>query len=359
MRHTICAGLLAGGLFFAGASYDSLFATVDPATKATSASMVGAVQLSHAFQEVSAKLGPAIVSIETIGVSLNRWGRERRGQMAQGSGVVVREDGVVLTNNHVVEGGEEFRVVFGDDRKLEAKLLGTDEKADLAVLKIESSETFPFAEIAGDREAQVGEWVLAMGNPKGIGHTVTAGIVSAVGRNGLGVAEFEDFIQTDAAINPGNSGGPLVDLDGRIIGINTAIARRDDGTEGISFSIPSRWVEDAVEDILEFGRVRRGLIGIEREMRAMSRTTKRRLGYEGKSLVRIAKVTKDGPAERAGIRRGDVVDSIDGRQLVQFRDLLHRVLDREPGESMQVRVFRDGEFLEFDVTLDERDPETF
>ncbi|MEX1023467.1 MAG: trypsin-like peptidase domain-containing protein [Planctomycetota bacterium] len=354
MKQPLTIALLTSGLVLGLGQVRDLAAADEPVASATTQALAGARQLSFAFQNVSERVAPAVVSVRST-----KFVDNRRRQVAQGSGVVVQADGIVLTNNHVVEDGTHFYVTFEDGTDLRADLVGTDPQVDLAVLRIdeeprrdERKRNFATAELADDREAVVGEWVLAMGNPKGLGPTVTAGIVSALGRQDLGVADFEDFIQTDAAINPGNSGGPLIDLDGRVIGINTAIAARSDGTEGIGFSIPARRVSKVLEDLLEFGRVRRGFLGVEFDW--ITTRLAERNGYDGTSRVRITEVSMSGPAEAAGLLSGDILHSIGGRPIRTGSDLLNRVIDFDPGDQVEIEVYRDSQLLTLPVVLAER-----
>ncbi|MFH1661177.1 S1C family serine protease [Ampullimonas aquatilis] len=249
-----------------------------------------------------------------------------------GSGVVVSADGYILTNNHVIEGADEIAVAFPTGEAAEARMVGGDPETDLAVLKIEAKGLVPVT-FADPASVEVGDPVLAIGNPFGVGQTVTQGIVSATGRNRLGINAFENFIQTDAAINPGNSGGALVDASGALIGINTAIFSQSGGSQGIGFAIPVSIARQVLEQILKTGRVERGWLGIEaREIRREN----------GRPEVVIAGVLRGGPADVGGIRPGDVVVSINQRPVTDTVDLINRIAAVAPGSSLGISVRRDG-----------------
>jgi len=297
-------------------------------------------RFSAGFEEVSARVGPAVVLVRSTG----------RGRQ-EGSGVIVGPTGIVVTNNHVVRNGRRFSVGLSDGRSLSARLLGTDMDTDLAVLKIEA-EGLTAAELAAPDEVEIGEWVLALGNPYGLDHTVTAGVVSGLGIDDLNVAHFEDFIQTDAAINPGNSGGPLVNLAGRVIGINTAVGTRSAGSLGVAYAVPVSFVRRAVEDIVEHGHVRRGYLGVRFE--SFSRGSAIGREYDGTSRVALANLTSGGPADRAGLENGDVLLKIAGTEVRRERDARIAVAESRPGESMLLEVWRKGRTYELRVQLEQR-----
>ena len=311
-----------------------------------------ALDLSRAFRDVSARVGPAVVSVRAFGLSARRGSGESR-VLQQGSGVIVRADGIVVTNHHVVRGGETFSVLLADGREREVELVGSDPDADLAVLRLGGGSP-AVAPLSDDGELAVGEWVLAMGNPHGLGQTVTAGIVSGKERTNLGITTFEDFIQTDAAINMGNSGGPLVDLRGRVVGINTAVATRTSGSLGIGFAIPASMVRRVVDDILANGRVRRGWLGVE--MRPISSYRTRASHYQGESRIELTRIFSESPAMEAGLEVGDIVTSISGRAVFQQQQLMNAIGELEPGAKVEIAVWRAGEELTLEVVLNERKP---
>ncbi|MES2910065.1 MAG: trypsin-like peptidase domain-containing protein [Pseudomonadota bacterium] len=254
-----------------------------------------------------------------------------------GSGVIISDSGYILTNNHVVEGADEIEVILNDKRKAKAKVIGTDPDTDLAILKIELDK-LPVIVLGNSDQLQVGDPVLAIGNPFGVGQTVTGGIVSALGRNQLGINTFENFIQTDAAINPGNSGGALVDTAGNLMGINTAIYSRSGGSMGIGFAIPVSTARQVLESIVKDGQVTRGWIGVEpQELNAELAET---FDVKAKSGVIITGVLQNGPAAQAGIRPGDVITAVDGKGVSSVTELLGAVSALKPGVPAPLTVVR-------------------
>jgi serine protease DegQ len=268
-------------------------------------------------------------------------------QVGLGSGVIISPDGYVLTNNHVVEGADEIEVVLNDSRRARGKVIGTDPETDLAILKI-SLDRLPVITLGNSDALQVGDQVLAIGNPFGVGQTVTSGIVSALGRNQLGINAFENFIQTDAAINPGNSGGALVDANGNLIGINTAIYSRTGGSMGIGFAIPVSTAKLVLEGIVKDGVVRRGWIGVEPA--DLSPELMETFGVRAKRGVLITGVLQNGPAAQAGIRPGDVIVEVAGKQIANVPELLSGVAALKPGRSAKFSVLRRDQALDLNVT---------
>jgi Do/DeqQ family serine protease len=275
--------------------------------------------------------------------------RERRG-MSLGSGVVVHDGGTILTNNHVVEHAREVRVLAADGREHQARLVGADARTDLAVLRIENT-TLPAARLGDSETLQVGDIVLAIGNPFGLGGTVTMGIVSAIGRGSLGIADYEDFIQTDAAINPGNSGGALINSRGEVVGINTAIYSRTGGYQGIGFAIPSSMVRGVLDSILETGRVVRGYAGLY--IQRLTTDMARAFGLDEARGALVAAVDPDGPAARAGLRRGDVIVSFGDRPVASEAEFRTQMSRLKPGDTARLGVARNGRRLEVEVVLAE------
>ena len=269
-----------------------------------------------------------------------------------GSGVIVTKDGYILTNNHVVENADEVKVQVGEDgEEFTAKVVGTDPKTDIAVLKIENGDkSFPAVTVADSELIKVGDVVLAVGNPFGIGQTVTMGIVSATGRATLGM-EYEDFIQTDAAINPGNSGGALVDAEGRLIGINTAIISRSGGNQGIGFAVPMNLARTVMESLIEHGRVVRGFMGVN--IQDVNPALAREFDLEENKGALVSDVTEDSPAEKAGIKTGDVIVEFDGKDVRDSRNLKLQVAQIAPGEEVPLKVVRNGKVRELEITLKE------
>ena len=268
-------------------------------------------------------------------------------QAGLGSGVIVSPSGLILTNNHVVEGADEIEVILNDSRRTVAKVIGTDPDTDLAVLKIELDK-LPVIVLGNSDNLQVGDQVLAIGNPFGVGQTVTSGIISALGRNQLGINTFENFIQTDAAINPGNSGGALVDANGHLMGINTAIYSRSGGSMGIGFAIPVSTARLVMDGIVKDGVVTRGWIGVEPG--DLSPELAETFGVKVKEGVIITGVLQNGPAAQAGIRPGDVIAEVGGKRVTNVSELLTAVASLKPGTPSKFDVRRGSEKLALDVT---------
>jgi serine protease DegS len=264
-----------------------------------------------------------------------------------GSGVIVSEDGYIVTNAHVVEKADEITVAFSDGRKSRAKVIGTDPDSDLAVIRVDMTGLTPL----GFREEpiRVGDLALAIGNPFGVGQTVTQGIISATGRTGLGVNKFEDFIQTDAAINPGNSGGALVDASGELVGINTVIFSRSGGSMGIGFAIPTALVEQVMNALIKDGRVSRGWLGIEIQSQLRDPTQ-----LETSTGVEVLNVVPQGPAAISGLKAGDIILTIDGVEMTDANTLIQYVARKPPNTVLNTQILRNGKHAEIPVTLAER-----
>jgi serine protease Do len=287
---------------------------------------------------------------EALGLS-----RERVEQ-SLGSGVIVRASGVVVTNHHVAADASEIRVVLSDRREYEAKVVGTDQRSDLAVLQLEGvSEALPYLELSGSGSVEVGDVVLAIGNPFGVGQTVTSGIVSALARTSVGITDFRSFIQTDAAINPGNSGGALITSEGRLIGINTAIYSRDGGSVGIGFAIPSDMVRTVVASILKEGRAVRAWFGASGQ--TVTADLARNLGLSRPQGVAITRVLASGPAARGGLKAGDIVRRVNGREVGDDQDLRYTLATLPVGGTADLDVIRDGKDAVIKVAL-QAPPET-
>jgi len=261
-------------------------------------------------------------------------------QEAFGSGVIIRADGAIVTNAHLLEGADEIVVTLEDGRKLDARIAGSDEKTDVALLQIDGVSDLPVAKLGDSARLRVGEWVLAIGNPFGLSETVTAGIVSAKARV-LGAGPYDDFIQTDASINPGNSGGPLVDMNGEVVGINTVIFSDTGGNIGIGFAIPIDLVEHVVAELGEHGRVVRGWIGIS--IQQVTSDLAESFDLDKATGALVSRVFADGPAAEAGMAVGDIVLEYDGKQVGSAHELPTLVADTEIGRAVEVRVLRGGE----------------
>lgn len=264
-----------------------------------------------------------------------------------GSGVIVDASGVIVTNNHVVEGAQDLRVVLSDRREFEAELLLADERTDLAVLKIDAGEPVPVLPYDEAGDSEVGDLVLAIGNPFGVGQTVTSGIVSALARTDVGITDYAFFIQTDAAVNPGNSGGALVDMDGELIGVNTAIFSRSGGSNGIGFAVPVEMVRTVVEAALADGTITRPWLGAR--LQPVTADLAGSIGLDRPRGAMVSELWPDGPAEAAGLERGDVVIAVDGVDVNDEAGVRFRFATRRIGQSADLTVLRDGERLELSV----------
>ena len=270
-----------------------------------------------------------------------------------GSGVIVSPQGIILTNHHVIEGADEIEVAFADGRKRNAKLIGSDPETDIAVLKIDATD-LPNPITLGKMESvHVGDVVLAIGNPFGVGQTVTSGIVSALGRNQLGINTFENFIQTDAAINPGNSGGALVDTKGNLIGINTAIYSRSGGNMGIGFAIPINTAKQVMEAILASGSVTRGWIGVEPQNLSKELAESLNLPKDTTGVL-ISGVLEGGPADKAGMKPGDVLTQVNGQAVSDVVTLLNRIAQTGPGDEAKINLLRKGKPMTLKVQVGKR-----
>ncbi len=310
------------------------------------------------FRMAAQKASAAVVSISTSKAPKNHpqsndpWFRfffgdpDNEPQVGLGSGVIVSPSGYILTNNHVVEGADEIEIILNDNRQARAKIIGTDPDSDLAVLKIELDK-LPVIVLGNSESLQVGDQVLAIGNPFGVGQTVTSGIVSALGRNQLGINTFENFIQTDAAINPGNSGGALVDTSGHLQGINTAIYSRSGGNMGIGFAIPVSTAKQVLESIVKEGQVTRGWIGVEPS--ELSPELAETFGIKSTRGVIITGVLQNGPAAQAGIRPGDVITAVAGKPVGDVTELLSQVAALKPGTPARFSLVRQNAPMELNV----------
>lgn len=266
-------------------------------------------------------------------------GGQTQAQVGTGSGVIISEDGYIVTNNHVIKDANEIEITLNDNRSYKAKLVGTDSKMDIALLKIDANEKFPYSVFADSDGISVGEWVLAVGNPYNLTSTVTAGIVSAKARN-LSTNGIHSFIQTDAAVNPGNSGGALVNKFGELIGINTMISSNTGSYVGYSFAVPSNMVRKIVKDILEFGKVQQGFLGVQGfELNKQIASDHR---IETAKGFYIDTITKNSGAEKAGLKKGDVIVSVDGKNIANFLDLNSIVATKRPNDFVEVNYFRNG-----------------
>lgn len=279
----------------------------------------------------------------------DRFDDQQEKQVSLGSGVIVSAQGYILTNNHVVEAADEIEVALADGRKAIAKVVGADPETDLAVVKIDL-DNLPAITLGHVEEARVGDAVLAIGNPFGVGQTVTMGIISALGRNHLGILDaFENFIQTDAAINPGNSGGALIDANGNLLGINTAIYSRSGGSLGIGFAIPVTTVKSVMDAIIKNGQVVRGYIGVEPQ--DITPELAESFGLKKTNGAIIAGVLKGGPADKAGMQPGDILVSVEGKAVTDMADMLNQIAQLSPGTKAKMVVLRRNQETALNVTI--------
>ncbi len=326
------------------------------------------------FASLAKKLGPAVVNISTTQARrtaeqapgsfenddpfsqfMERFfgGAIPRGPQRQsglGSGFVIDRDGTILTNYHVVDGAQKIVVKLSDGRSFDAKVLGKDQKTDIAIIKINAGQELPAAPLGDSDRLEVGEWVMAIGNPFGLDHTVTSGIVSAKGRH-IGAGPYEDFIQTDASINPGNSGGPLINLRGEVVGINTAIFSQSGGNIGIGFAIPTNLVKELLPNLKDNGKVVRGYLGVT--IQKITPEIAESLGTKQANGALVADVAKAGPAERAGIKTGDVIVEFNGKEIKDSGELPLLAARTAPGKQAQLKIFRNGKQLTLPLTVGE------
>ena len=323
--------------------------------------------LNNSLAAIAARANPAVVTIKSkqnvkvqrfdpLAQFFGRQGGFTENQVREGlgSGVIVSKDGYILTNNHVVDGADELLIgILGSEDELVAKVVGTDPQTDIAVLKVDKAD-LPILELGNSDELRVGEIVIAVGSPldAGLAHTVTMGIVSARGRANLQLAEYEDFIQTDAAINPGNSGGALVNLDGDLIGINTAIASRSGGYQGIGFSIPINMARNVMESLIKYGKVTRGFIGVY--MQEVTPEIAKALDLKSADGVIVNQVEPNSPASKAGLKEGDIIRMFDGKTVKNSISLKNQVAQTKPGNKVSVEVLRDGDSKKLTLVLDEK-----
>jgi serine protease Do len=274
---------------------------------------------------------------------------EREGA-SLGSGFIIDADGLVVTNNHVIANADEITVILSDDSKFKAKIIGRDVKTDLALLKIDAGKKLPFAVLGDSDSARVGDWVVAIGNPFGLGGTVTAGIISARSRN-INSGPFDDFIQTDAAINRGNSGGPMFNIKGEVIGINTAIFSPTGASVGIGFAVPTALANPVITQLKTSGRIERGWLGIK--IRTVTEEFADSVGLKKASGAFIESVSKDSPASKAGIIKGDIITKFDGKEIKEMRNLPRVVAETKIGKTVTVEVWRKNAFKELSITVGE------
>ena len=365
----LIVGSMAGGAFV-GASMvqashapESAFAVAAPPVRE-------AVSMPATFAPVVKAVLPAVVNISSTKVIRtsefpqdNPFGdlfpgfrmpdRPMR-QQGEGSGVIVSADGYIVTNNHVVDGATELTVSMADKREMKARVIGTDAKTDIALIKVDARD-LPHVVLGDSSKVEVGDIALAMGNPFGLGQTVTMGIISATGRGGLGIEDYEDFIQTDASINPGNSGGALVNTRGELIGINTAILSRSGGNQGVGFAVPVGLVRHVMTQLKENGAVTRARLGVY--FQELTPKLASALGVQASKGAVVAEIVPDGPASKSGLRKDDVITALNG-QSIDGRSLRNAVGSMTPGSTINLKVLRGGSERNFSITLDRMPDDT-
>lgn len=371
-RVFIGVAILLTGFLLGGISYYVISKMVAPPSfRPPFAPRVPAQMLetSRAFSEIVNSVSPSVVNISTTKVisrdtlpfsedpffdlfrPFHDFGLPRKWkEQSLGSGVIVSGDGYIITNNHVVEKADEIRVTLYDKRSFRGKVVGADPKTDIAVVKI-SAEKLPTIPLGDSDRLQVGEFVLAIGNPFGLSHTVTMGIISAVGRANVGIADYEDFIQTDAAINPGNSGGPLVNIKGELIGINTAIFSRSGGYQGIGFAVPSNMARLVMDQLMKQGKIVRGWLGVT--IQDITPELSQKFGLKDSRGALVGDVSRGSPAEKAGILRGDVVLEFNGKEIKSVGGLRNMVAQSKVGSQVKVKILRNGKEHELTVVIAE------
>lgn len=326
------------------------------------------IETSKAFSDIVREVSPAVVNISSTKVlkrdaypfsddpffdlfrPFHDFDQKKWKEQSLGSGVIISEDGYIITNNHVVEKSEDIRITLYDKRSFKGKVVGSDPKTDIAIVKI-SAQRLPYVRWGDSDRLKVGEFVLAIGNPYGLSHTVTMGIISAVGRANVGIADYEDFIQTDAAINPGNSGGPLVNINGELIGINTAIFSRSGGYQGIGFAVPSNMAKVVMQQLIKQGKIIRGWLGVV--IQEVTPEIAQKFGMKDPKGALVSDVTKGSPAEKAGIMRGDIIIEYDGKSISSVSNLRNSVAQTKVGSKVVIKIFRNGKEFSLNVVVAE------
>lgn len=327
-----------------------------------------ALATQQGFSNVAKSVTPAVVNISTVSkkklvqpfFEFSPFfddffgGRQMRPQYRRekslGSGFIINKDGYIITNDHVVRDAETIQVALSNEKTYTAKVIGSDQKTDIAVIKINANEEFPTAVLGDSDKLQVGQWAIAIGNPFGLNRTVTVGVVSATGRSNMGIETYEDFIQTDASINPGNSGGPLLNIYGEVIGINTAIVAAG---QGIGFAIPINMAKNVVDQLVKKGSVTRGWLGVA--IQPLTEDMAQSFGFRSTKGALVSEVMEGSPASKAGIRQGDIITRFNGREIKDSRQLQLEVAETPVGKTVAMEIFRDGRSQTVSVTVDNSD----
>lgn len=331
-------------------------------------------QTAQAFSQIAKQAKPAVVHISVestttastnyeqffnhpffeqfFGPQFRNQPRPKRQQRGTGSGFIISPDGYILTNNHVVENADKITVTLADNQQVEARIIGTDPLSDVALIKIDRDEKLPTIPLGNSERLEVGEWVIAIGNPFGLNQTVTVGVVSATGRSRVGINEYENFIQTDAAINPGNSGGPLLNIEGAVVGINSALYSRTGGYMGIGFAIPIDMVKSIEDQLQKHGKVTRGWLGVA--IQDIDENLAESFGLKSPEGILISEVTPDSPAQKAGLQQGDVITELNNIRLKDVTDLRNKIALTVPSSVVDLTVIRDGKTTAIGVTIGEQ-----
>lgn len=353
------------GFLLGGITYYFLSKTVTPSYTLFAPRVPKQIEeTSRAFSEIVNAVSPAVVNISSTKVVKRQpspfdeffdflypfpHGRGKKWkEQSLGSGVIVSSDGYIVTNNHVIEQADEIKVILMDKKSFKAKVVGSDPKTDIAIIKIDA-KGLPMLPWGDSDKLQVGEFVLAIGNPFGLSHTVTMGIISAVGRADVGITDYENFIQTDAAINPGNSGGPLVNIKGELIGINTAIFSKTGGYQGIGFAVPTNMVRIVMDQLIKQGKVTRGWLGIT--IQELTPDIAQKFGLKQSEGALVSDVAKDSPAHRAGIMRGDIILELSGKKVRDVAALRNMVAQSRIGSQVEIKVLRRNKEITVRATI--------
>lgn len=364
----ITASLLSGAVTLGSYKYffeddNRLFATQTELTTSAPIQNVSIGNMAPDFTDAAQKTIHSVVHVKNISMRkaprnpimeyyYGYQGGQMQAQIGTGSGVIISEDGYIVTNNHVIQGANQIEITLNDNRTFKADLVGTDSKMDIALLKLDSKEKFPYTAFADSDAINVGEWVLAVGNPYNLTSTVTAGIVSAKARN-LSTSGIQSFIQTDAAVNPGNSGGALVNTRGELIGINTMISSTTGSYVGYSFAVPSNMARKIVEDLMEFGKVQQGILGVQGFELNSQVAKENKLNHSNGFYVK--EIVKQSGAATAGIKEGDVIVRIDSRTINSFTDLNAIVATKRPNDVVKADIIRNGKEISLDVRLTKKE----
>ncbi len=372
-RKTIIAAVFLFLIFFAaGLFFYNVINTKKPNAVFPPKVPAEIIETTRAFSEIANSVSPFVVNISSTKVvkrdspsffedffdTFQEYNLPKKWKEQNlGSGVIVSKEGFIVTNYHVVEKADEIRVILYDKRSFKGEIVGFDQKTDIALIKISAAE-LPTLLWGNSDKLRVGEFVLAIGNPFGLSHTVTMGIVSAIGRVSVGISDYEDFIQTDAAINPGNSGGPLVNIKGEVIGINTAIFSKTGGYQGIGFAVPSNLVQSVVDQLIKYGKVMRGWLGIT--IQNITPELAQKFNFKDTNGALVTEILKGSPADKAGLIRGDIIIEFNNKKVADADHLRNMIAQSNVGSHVQIKIYRTGKEYQLSAPITEypRDPNT-